>query len=324
MSLMNEQLIRYFEERPGVFLSGELLSQRLQCSRTAVWKHIRELRRQGYRFESVPRKGYRLIDQPDKLSAAAIIGNCTALNILGKLHLHESLDSTQSEAHRLAAAGAAHGTLIVTESQTAGRGRHGRNWFSPSGKGIWMSLLLRPQMSLAFAPQMTLLTAVALCRTARKRLNADVGIKWPNDLLIGGKKISGILVESAGEDERVRYMAVGVGIDCNLTADDYPPELNGKATSLLLETGSRVDRSAFISAFLQEFDDMYGLYTGHGFAPIRTLWESLSVSLAKPIKVKIGERLVEGTAESMDEMGALLVRRQDGETEKIYSGETQA
>jgi len=186
-----------------------------------------------------------------------------------------------------------------------------------------MSLLLRPSLSLAFAPQMTLLTAVALCRTIRKSLNAEVGIKWPNDLLINGKKISGILVESVGEDERVRYMVIGVGIDCNLDHDDYSAELAGKATSLFLETGEPVDRSSLIAAFVAEFDELYRLYMENGFAPIRTLWESLSVTLGQRISLIIGDRQITGIAEGMDEIGALLIRKDNGEIERVYSGEMQ-
>jgi len=320
---MKERIIAYFDERPDQFMSGEQLSQFLQCSRTAVWKHIQELKKQGYRFESVTSKGYRLIEKPDTLSAATIIAASGQLSVFSQLKLHSTLDSTQSEAHRLAMDGANHGTLIIADSQQSGRGRHGRPWFSPAGQGIWMSLLLRPVLSLNFAPQMTLLTAVALCRTARQSLKANVGIKWPNDLLIDGKKISGILIESVGEDELVRYMVVGVGIDCNMTEDDYPQELTGKATSLLIETGNRINRSNLIVDFLREFDELYNLYMESGFAPIRTLWESHSVTLGNPIKLRIGDRLVEGIAESMDEIGALVVRWPDGSTEKIYSGETQ-
>ena len=318
---MNNRLLAFFEEQPSAFLSGEMLSERLQVTRTAVWKHIQELKKMGYRFESVPRRGYRLIGKPDMISASHIVREAQGLSIFRKLMLHKELDSTQSEAHRLAAAGESHGTLIITECQTSGRGRHGKSWYSPAGKGVWMSLLLEPTMPIAFASQMTLLTAVSLCRTVRKNYQTDVGIKWPNDLLIGNKKISGILVESVGEDERVQYMVIGVGIDCNLLPEDYPAELADKATSLFIETGELVDRSAIIAAFLREFDELYKLYIEFGFAPIRILWESLSLTLGQAVKLKSGQGDIEGIAEAMDEMGALIIRLENGEIQRVYSVE---
>ncbi len=320
---MHQSILAYFEAHPDQYISGEQLSEHLQCSRTAVWKHIQALRQQGYKFESATRRGYRLVDRPDALSAAAILQAAGELDVFKKLHLHDVIDSTQSEAHRLAVTGGEHGTLVLADSQSSGRGRQGRDWYSPPGQGIWMSLILMPKLSLTFAPQMTLVTAVALCRTIRKQLRADVGIKWPNDLLIAGKKISGILVESVGEDERVRYMVIGVGIDCNMEASDYPEELQKKATSLRIETGERIDRSSLIVAFLQEFDELMRLYLEYGFAPIRTLWESHSVTLSQQLKLHSGGRLIEGEAIGMDDYGGLLIRQADNQIQAVYSGEMQ-
>lgn len=319
---MKEQIIAYFRESPNSFISGQELSDRLGCTRTAVWKHIQELRSQGYRFESVPRRGYRLAIEPDKLSAARVLAACGPLDIVTELKLHDTLDSTQSEAHRLAAGGAPHGTLVIADSQSAGRGRHGRAWYSPAGQGVWMSLLVRPALPLLFAPQMTLVTVVALCRTVRQKLQLDAGIKWPNDLLVHGRKFSGILVDSTGEDELVRYMVIGVGIDCNLTGEDYPPELTDKATSLFIETGRRLDRTQLIADFLAEFDALYNVYMSSGFGVIRSLWESLSITLGQQVSIRQGETRIEGIAEAMDEAGALLVRRADGTLSRVYSGET--
>lgn len=312
----------FFSEAGDRFVSGGELSRKLNVSRTAVWKHIQELKKQGYRFESVPNKGYRLTGRPDRLTAEAIQRAAGPLSVLSDVIVLAETDSTQTEAHRLAAAGAPHGTLVAAEAQTAGRGRQGRFWLSPAGKGIWMSLLIRPPLAVQQAPQLTLVAAVALARSLRRETGAAIGIKWPNDLLAAdGRKLCGILVESVGEDERIRHMAVGVGIDCHLEADDYPPDLRGKATSLLLATGRRFDRAALAGAFLREFDALYRLYMEEGFPPIRLLWESLAVTIGKRVRHQAGERVTEGTAERMDDLGGLVVRTDDGRRVTLFAGE---
>lgn len=318
---MNERIIELFEQNPDQFLSGEQLSEQLNCSRTAIWKHIESLRKEGYRFEAVPRKGYRLAAKPDKLDIAALRERLKTTVMGRTIHYLDEVDSTQTIIHRLAYENAAEGALVIAERQLAGRGRMGRKWHSPKGKGIWMSLLLRPRVPLQFTPQLTLLCAVALCRTIQKTVNVPVGIKWPNDLLIDGKKICGILLESNAEDERLRYVAAGIGISANLELDDYPEELRGIATSLLLESGKPVDRIQLIAAFLQEFEQLYMLYHEQGFRPIRSLWEALAVSLGRTIFYQEGNERVEAIAESIDDFGALTVLLPSGERKKVFSGE---
>lgn len=319
--MMEQQLLDFFAERPGVYLSGEQLSERLGCSRTAVWKHIKALREQGYSFDAVPRKGYRLIGVPDRYNAAELLGSLSTKTMGRTIKLYDSVESTQTVAHKLAEQGAVEGTLVLAERQTAGRGRMGRSWHSPKGKGVWMSLILRPQIPLHFTPQLTLLVAVALCRTIRQIEPLPVAIKWPNDLLIDGKKISGILLESSAEDERLHYVIAGVGVSVNLQADDYPEELRGIAASLRMASGKEWSRSGLIRMFLAQFETLYGLYNAEGFEPIRVAWEALAVSLGKPIRARTPKGDVEGTAESIDEMGALLVRLADGTVTKLYSAE---
>jgi BirA family biotin operon repressor/biotin-[acetyl-CoA-carboxylase] ligase len=319
---VKDAILACFIEAGDRFVSGEEISRKLNVSRTAVWKHIQELKKRGYRFESSPHKGYRLAGRPDGLSAEAVKLAAGPVSILHDVIVMDEVDSTQTVVHRLAAEGAPHGTLVAAEAQTAGKGRMGRTWLSPAGKGIWMSLLIRPPLPVSLAPQMTLVAAVALCRALRRETGADIGIKWPNDLLSAdGRKLCGILVESVGEDERVRHMVVGVGIDCHLEEEDYPPELAGKATSLYLLTGRRFDRAALAGAFLKEFDALYRLYFAEGFDPIRTLWESLSVTIGRRICHRAGDRLTEGVAERMDERGGLVVRTDSGGHVTLLAGE---
>lgn len=321
---IHEQLIQIFEEKPGQFLSGEEISTKLHCSRTAIWKHIERLRQEGYEFEAVSRKGYRLTAKPEKLDVKEIAIRLQTLSLGRSIHYYDEVDSTQIVARNLTARGAEEGTLVIAEQQTAGRGRLGRKWHSPKGKGLWMSLVLKPRIPLHFTPQLTLLIAVALCRALRVVTALPIGIKWPNDLLIEGKKISGILLESSAEDENVQYVVAGVGISVNLTPEDYPDdELRAKATSLAIETGSKLNRTEVLCQFLKELETLYALYHEQGFGPIKLLWEALSVSLNRPVTCQTPKGLQEGYAIGIDDSGALTVRLPDGSIAKWYSGDIQ-
>jgi BirA family transcriptional regulator, biotin operon repressor / biotin---[acetyl-CoA-carboxylase] ligase len=322
-SIMNKRILQLFEQHPHVYLSGEVLSRQLNCSRTAIWKHIQSLREAGYEFDSAPRKGYKLISKPEKLNASELIGGLTTKVMGRQLHILDEVGSTQAAAHALVGSGAAEGTLVLAESQTSGRGRMGRRWHSPPGKGIWMSLVLTPRIPIFFTPQLTLLAAVAVCRSIQKLCKVDIGIKWPNDLLIHGKKVCGILLEINGEDERLKYVIAGIGISANLRLEDYPAELRSVATSLAIESGSEVSRTAVIQAFLREFEDLYELYHEEGFAPIRLLWETHSVSLHRTIRVQTPNGLIEGIAESIDESGALTISTASGESIRVFSGDVE-
>lgn len=319
------RLIDMLLEHPGQYISGEELSRRLAISRTAVWKQIAKLREEGYEFESAPRRGYRLIRKPDKLSYPALLHALQGNRAFGqRIKLLDAVVSTQEEVRKLAEEGAPHGTLVIAEEQTGGRGRQGRRWYSPPGKGIWMSLLLRPaQQPLSFAPQLTLLTAVAVCRAVRKVAGVDAGIKWPNDLLVHGRKLCGILVESVGEDELIRYAIAGIGIDVNLDERDIPAELLPVATSLQIENGHRFDRTELIGAALAEMEQLYALYIQEGFAPISHLWEALSVTLGRRITVKTPTGELAGLATGLDASGALTLLDDDGKMFAIFSGEVQ-
>lgn len=321
---MNNQIIAMLEQHKEGYLSGEVISREMNISRTAIWKQIKKLESQGYQFEASRKLGYRLIGKPSKLSVQELMDNLSGSSLIKVIKLHDTVDSTQNIAQRLAEDDALEGTLIIAEQQTSGRGRMGRKWVSPPGKGVWMSLVLRPKLPLQFASQLTLLTAVALCR-ALKTIAAplDIGIKWPNDLLIGGKKISGILLESTAEEERLKYVIAGIGISVNLEAEDYPDELRDIATSLRLELGRPLDRAEVIASFIREFEQMYAAYQNDGFGLIRTLWEALSVSLFKPTQLKTPNGIRIGTPIGLDERGALLAKLDDGTTIPIFSAETQ-
>lgn len=250
-------------------------------------------------------------------------GLCTEQ--LGReVRVYDSLASTQDKAREWALKGAPHGALVVTEEQSAGRGRFGRPWHSPKGLGVWMSLVLKPPRSLTEPFQLTLLIAVALCRTVRKITGANAGIKWPNDLLIDGRKVSGILVEAvpAKPGEEQAYVA-GIGIGVNLAKSDYPAELREKAISLRLAKGELVDRHELICLLLEQVETLYELYLREGFSPVISLWEAHSITLGTEITVQSagGERT--GIAVRLDDTGALVLRQEDGSAYKLFSGDVQ-
>lgn len=317
---MQQKLLDLFESSEG-YVSGERLSRELNCSRTAVWKQIEKLRRDGYTFEAVSRLGYRLTGKPERLELTKLTASLRTKLLGRSIRLLDEVTSTQNEAHHWVANGAQEGSLVVAERQTAGRGRMGRSWHSPKGKGLWLSLILKPPIPLPYTPQLTLLVAVALCRTIRLHTSIPAGIKWPNDILLNDRKLSGILLESSAEDERLRYVIAGIGIGVNLLKEDYPEELQPIVTSLLIETGRSWDRTDLLCAFLGQLEELYELYLAKGFSPIRTLWEAHSVSLGKMVRVTMPNGTLEGIAQSIDDMGALVVRLPSGEITRVFSGE---
>ncbi|NBI30504.1 biotin--[acetyl-CoA-carboxylase] ligase [Chengkuizengella marina] len=319
---MNEQIIQIFLDHPNQYISGEKLSEELNCSRTAIWKHIQTLKKKGYMFESTPRLGYRMLKTPpEPLDVSRIISALNTRCMGLKIKYLQEVDSTQTMAAEMVKKGEEEGTVIIAEQQTDGRGRLGRKWFSPPGTGIWMSMILKPQIPLQFIHQLTLLISVAICRVIKRMLDVDVGIKWPNDLYINGKKVCGILLESSAEDERVKHVIAGVGISVNLLQKDIPEDLKDKMTSLCIETGIKCNREELLISLFKEWEELYMLYLSEGFAPIRILWEALSICLHCPIQVHTHQGIVKGKAYGMDEMGALMIRDEEGKEHKIYSGD---
>lgn len=316
-----EPLLRLFEDRLGEYISGESMSQELGVSRTAIWKQIRKLEAAGYHFEASRRLGYRLVSVPDNLAIDQLTSRLDTSAFGKTIHYLETVESTQNLARAAAEEGAAEGTLFLAEQQLNGRGRMGRNWVSPRGKGVWMSMVLRPSVPIHFAPQLTLMTAVALCRSLKRITSLPIGIKWPNDLLIEGKKISGILLESAAEDERLRYVIAGIGISVNLEEQDYPEELLEKATSLRISAGRKWLREDVIADFLKEWEQLYFLYQEQGFGPIITLWEALSVSLGKPARLITPQGDMMGIPIGLDESGAIRIQLSDGTVKPVFSAE---
>lgn len=307
------------KERQG-FVSGQELSDGLGVSRTAVWKAVNQLKAEGWQIEAVRSQGYRLLGEADVMTSSEL---ATMLDTdwLGKrLAYYDETDSTNVQARKLAESGAPHGTLVAADCQTAGKGRRGRSWFSPKGTGIWMSILLRPAFSPVCASMLTLVAGMAVARGIEEACGLHPLIKWPNDLVIDGKKICGILTEMSTEDEEIRYVVIGIGI--NVNNEEFPPEIRDKATSLRLELGRSVRRSPVIAETARAFEEYYGIFCRScDMSGLRQMYDGLLVNRGRQVCVLDPKGSYEGQALGIDDQGSLLVEREDGRVSHVISGE---
>jgi BirA family biotin operon repressor/biotin-[acetyl-CoA-carboxylase] ligase len=320
----HEQRILALLEAGGEgYVSGEALSGALGLSRTAVWKVVEGLRGKGYRVEAVPARGYRLLEAPDRLTALELAPRLTTRALGRTLHAFDALPSTNVHAFRLAAEGAAHGEVVLCEQQTAGKGRRGRQWVSPPGRNLAMSVILRPALPPQAAPELTLVAAVALAEALREA-GAPAAIKWPNDVQLEGRKVAGILTELSAEPERVSFVVLGVGVNLNSRPEDFPPELAGQVTSLALALGRPVSRAAFTAQLLARLEGWLERHLAEGFAPVAQAWRALSSTLGMDVVVRTERSELRGHAEDIDASGALLVRRADGGgLERVLAGDVE-
>nr|UAL13391.1 biotin--[acetyl-CoA-carboxylase] ligase [Bacillus paralicheniformis] len=311
-SNLRKKLIQLFTEADGEFISGQKISEELGCSRTAVWKHIEDLRKSGYELEAVRKLGYKMIKKPDKITEDEIRLGLKTKKMGQTIHFQDVVSSTQKIAHELTNNGAPEGTIIVADKQTEGRGRMARAWHSPEGNGIWMSIILRPEMPVQKTPQLTLLAAVAIVQAVEEQTGIAAEIKWPNDILINRKKVVGILTELQAEADQVHSVIVGMGINVNQLAGDFPEELKETATSLRLASGEKIDRAALIQTIMATFEKRYEDYLAYGFEPIKLLWESYALSLNRELTARTLNGTFHGKALGIDEEGVLILETSDG------------
>jgi BirA family biotin operon repressor/biotin-[acetyl-CoA-carboxylase] ligase len=303
-------------------LSGADLSHKLGISRAAIWARIEELRELGYEIIASPHQGYRLVEIPDVLHADLLYSILPRNQLIGReIQVFNQTTSTNDICDKLARDGVKEGAVVFAESQTAGRGRLGRKWVSAAKKGLWFSVLLRPEFSPQQASRLTLGTAVALVRAIRETCGIEPVVKWPNDLLIKGRKIAGILTELSAELERVKHVVIGIGIDVNQTAADFPEGLSDIATSLRLELGRPVRRSDLACNCLMELERVYRKTTSGGFSSVAQEWESYCTTIGQRVTVTVGHQTWEGRVESLDHDGALLLRTEHGRVERILGGD---
>jgi len=303
-------------------VSGAQLAEQLAISRAAVWARIDDLRKVGYDIEAGPHFGYKLVDTPDALHADDLLARLGKTKVVGRdIQVFEQTTSTNDVVEKLARDGVKEGVVVFAESQTKGRGRLGRVWQSPTRKGLWFSVLLRPKLLPQETTQLTVISATAMRRAIKTVTGLTADIKWPNDLLIGGKKVVGILTEMSAEVDRVRYIIIGIGVDVNQETAEFPEELRKIATSLKLEARETICRGELATEILRELDRDYARICAGRFPEVADEWEAACVTMGKNVTVHTGDRKFRGRAESLDDDGALLVRTEHGHLERVIGGD---
>lgn len=320
MESTRNKLIELLEKNENDYISGQILSDKLDISRNAVWKHMKELEKDGYLIDAKRNKGYRITGYPDKISENTIKWGLATDWIARSVIHKESTRSTQNLAHQAAREQAPHGTVIISDEQTEGRGRLNRKWHSEKNNGIWMSIILRPEIPPQHAPQLTLMTATVLAEALAEE-GVEPSIKWPNDLLLHKKKVAGILTEMQAEQDQIQYIIIGIGMNVNQTADMFYKDLKEKATSLKVETGKTWSIRQLIQKILKKFEFVYNDYIENGFAKIKTKWEGYGFKIGKPIHIKTAGDEWKSEFLGIGEDGALLTKSFEGEPTKIYSAE---
>jgi BirA family biotin operon repressor/biotin-[acetyl-CoA-carboxylase] ligase len=302
---MKGQILKNLRQHDG-YLSGEMLSERLGVSRVAIWKHVRTLRNDGYSIDASP-AGYRLLSCPDLLLPYEFP------DLEGRIHYFREIGSTMDAARELAKEGAAEGTIVIAETQTRGRGRLGREWLSPQG-GIYLTLILRPRISPAYAPRINLMVSIAVASTIRELFGLRAELKWPNDVQIGGKKVCGILAEMSAEMDVVNFVNVGIGTNVNNSMSRF----REVATSLKDELGREISRKRFLSALLAEMDVRRAILME---PELLHQYRRLSCTLGRDVRMtSLGEE-VTGKAIDVDAMGALVLKEKDGSLRTVVVGD---
>lgn len=322
-SHIRKKLLEAFSQSEEEFISGQKIAELTGASRTAVWKHIEDLRKDGYKVEAVRRKGYRIISIPEKMSADSIRLHLRTTKLGQHIHYFDRVESTQKVANDLANNGAVEGTIVVADEQTMGRGRLARQWHSPKYTGIWMSLILKPNLPIHKAPQLTLLTAVAVVQAISEVAGISAEIKWPNDILVSGKKATGILTEMQAEADGIHSIVIGIGINVNQDAEDFSEDIREIATSLSIESGKKHQREEMICSVLDKIEKLYNVYITSGFSPIKTLWESYAVSIGKQITATTMNSKIRGIALGITDDGVLLLKDDHGQVHSIYSADIE-
>lgn len=320
-TILKEEIINLLKENENNFISGEKISKTLGVTRAAIWKNMKVIKEEGYDIESASRKGYKLIYSPDLLTYEEINPNLKT-KFMGKNIIYlSSVDSTNNEAKRLAGEGVHEGTVVISEEQTGGRGRLGRNWISPKYKGIWMSIILRPDIEPMRVPGITQIAAAAVCNALRD-MGVEAYIKWSNDIILNNKKICGILTEMSGEINKVNHIIVGIGMNVNIEEGEFPEEVKETATSLKIEDGKNIKRKELIAKILNNFEKLYKELTiNNSIKTSIEICKKYSILIGKEIRIINRNKEIIARAIGLSDEGKLIVEYEDGKTDEIISGE---
>ena len=316
---MKTEILKLLRES-GDYISGQELCSLFGVSRTAVWKVINQLKEEGYGIEAVQNKGYRLRLNPDVLSYSELKSRIRNNWAGSEIYYYEETGSTNIDAKRLGEEGAAHGTIVVADKQNAGRGRRGRVWQSPAGKDIYFTILLRPSFEPDKASGLTLVMALSVAQAVERKCSLKAGIKWPNDVVLNGKKICGILTEMNMETDYIQHVVIGVGINVNL--DEMPEEISQTATSILWESGEKTARAELLQEVLARFEENYGMYEKESdLSYMLEEYNSYLVNVGKQVKVLDPKGEFEGIARGINASGELLIETPDGKVAEVCAGE---
>ncbi len=302
---MKAEILKMLRETEG-YVSGQELCNKFGVSRTAVWKAINQLKENGYEIEAVQNKGYHLLSAPDVMDKTEL-ESIHATEWAGcEIYYFDNIDSTNTKAKELAEEGHPNGTLVVADRQTAGKGRRGRSWESPSGIGIFMTLMLKPEINPNNASMLTLVTAMATTRAIRRVTGVPAMIKWPNDIVMNGKKVCGILTEMSAQFDYINHIVIGIGI--NVHNEEFPEEIAQTASSLFLECGQHIHRASLIEAFLEEFEDVYAEYLKtEDMEGLQKEYDTMLVNRGRQVHVLDPKEPFEGKAMGITKKGELIV-----------------
>ncbi len=301
------------------FVSGENIAKSLNVSRAAIWKNISKLKNMGYNIVSVTNKGYLLLEEESLFNKLEIEKEIDTFVLGKKVYFFDEITSTNEYAKKLANDNANEGTIVISDSQTNGKGRLDKNWVSNKGDGIFLSLILKPNIELFSVTQITLLAGICVCNTIKMCTNLDAKIKWPNDIIINNKKVCGILTEVSAQIDKVSHIILGIGI--NVNNESFDESIKNKATSIFLETGNKLERQKIIGHFLKEFESKYFKYKQEkNFLTFLDEYKNLCVNIGKEVKVIYCDKEITGVVLDISPLGEIILKTKK-ETLKIVSGE---
>lgn len=317
--MLKTKVLRILQETDG-YISGQTLCKEFGVSRTAIWKVMNKIKEEGYDIESVSSKGYHLISSPDLLGKSEVVNHLQTKEIGSEVFAFKEIGSTNTYAKKLGQEGARHGSLVVAETQTDGRGRRGRTWTSPVASSISMSVLLRPQLSPWKVSMLTIVMALAVRKALDELVEGEISIKWPNDILVNDRKVCGILTEMSAEPDMVHYVVIGVGINVNM--DSLLKEQAPYATSLKAETGKVFNRAKIVARILYHFEIYYAMFLETGdLSTMKEEYHSGLVNLNRKVSVTEKGKETVGIARGITEEGKLIVEMEDGQMSEVFSGE---